>query len=543
MLILFQKVNCYMLKKNIKKGIGILTSLLFLGVVISCEEDFSDIGSGVISNTKFTTNDTILEVMVSNAPIESIRADGLSLDFLPFSGFQGQYLLGVHKNEDFESVEASIVSQVSIDPNAVISSFSNPNNLQFETQIDTAFIRIPYQATLLSNGAFPEYQLDSVIGNEAFTLNVFEINKFLNRLNPNDPSKINSFSSDFDYDYNASPGNELNKVANMDFIPTTQDTLIFIKRRSSDNVIFDTDTIRYTADATTLVPLPMAIIPLKKDFARETFLNNFETSNFASQTAFNDFFNGIILEAKQKEGTRQGSLVSFNLANFSNLQANAFIEVYYTNTFFKENSTEIDTIIKENRSYQLTGIVNNKYEMPSRIYPDNNEVRIQGLAGSEATVTLLNGTELADLQARNWLINDASLTFYINQSVDTTLVPNRLHLYKNGVDSNSNTILSQVRDKVSDPVAFNGFLVRENNKKDRYVFRVTDYLSDLLNGETSYNPPLRLKVYNPTDDPVRDTIFRNFNWNTGAVSLFNHDENANGARRARLKISYSQKKD
>jgi len=532
-----------MLKKNIKKGIGILTLLLFLGVVISCEEDFSDIGSGVISNTKFTTNDTILEVMVSNAPIESIRADGLSLDFLPFSGFQGQYLLGVHKNEDFESVEASIVSQVSIDPNAVISSFSNPDNLQFETQIDTAFIRIPYQATLLSNGAFPEYQLDSVIGTEAFTLNVFEINTFLNRLNPNDPSKINSFFSDFDYDYNTSPGNELNKVANMDFVPTTQDTLIFIKRRSSDNVIFDTDTIRYAADATTLVPLPMAIIPLKKDFARETFLNNFETSNFASQTAFNDFFNGIILEAKQKEGTRQGSLVSFNLANFSNLAANAFIEVYYTNTFFKENSTEIDTIIKENRSYQLTGIVNNKYEMPSRIYPNNNEVRIQGLAGSEATVTLLNGTELADLQARNWLINDASLTFYINQSVDTTLVPNRLHLYKNGVNSNSNTILSQVRDKVSDPVAFNGFLVRENNTKDRYVFRITDYLSDLLNGETSYNPPLRLKVYNPTDDPVRDTIFRNFNWNTGAVSLFNQDENANGARRARLKISYSQKKD
>ncbi|RCS28348.1 DUF4270 family protein [Polaribacter sp. WD7] len=535
-----------MVRKFIRRGLSIVALLSFLVVVISCEENFADIGSGVINNTRFSSNDTILEVLVSNAPIESIRADGLSLNFSPFSGFQGQYLLGVHNNDAYESVEASIVSQVSVDPNTTISSFSNPDNLPFSTQIDTSFIRIPYQATLLSNDGVPNYSLDSVIGNEPFTLNVYEINTFLNRLNPNDPSKTNVFASDFDYDYVTTEGTELNEKDTPDagFIPTTKDTLLFIRRKASDGSIFDTDTVSFTANATSLVPLPMAIIPLKDNFAKEVFLDNFGSSNFASQTAFNDFFNGVILEAKQKEGTTQGSLISFNLANLSNVTTNAFIEVYYTNTFYTDNTrTEIDTIVKENRSFQLTGIVNNKFVMPSRIYPDNNEVRIQGLAGSEATVKILNGTELSDLRAQNWLINDASLIFYINQSADTTLAPNRLHLYKNGVDANSRTILSQVRDKVSDPVSFGGFVERENNRKDRYVFRITDHLSNLLSGETSYNPELRLKVFNPTDDPIRDTIFRNFNWNTGAVTLLNQDANANGVRRARLKISYSQKKD
>ena len=56
---------------------------------------------------------------------------------------------------------------------------------------------------------------------------------------------------------------------------------------------------------------------------------------------------------------------------------------------------------------------------------------LQGAAGSEAKINLFgadtDGNGVADkieeLRARNLLINDASLTFYINQSIDTTAVP------------------------------------------------------------------------------------------------------------------------
>lgn len=509
-------------------------------IVISCEKDFTDIGTSIINNTKFNTKDTILEVLVSNVPIQNVRADALGLGFQPFSGFQGQYLLGVHINDDYEDVEASIISQVAINTQTTLTTYDNPDNLSFTTQIDTVFLRIPYQATLISNTDKPLYTLDSVIGDLPFTLNVYQINTFLSRLNPNDPSKTNSFTSDQVYD---KIGNELNEIVDMDFLPSTKDTLMIVKRKASDGSLFDTDTIRYPTSPTSEIAYPMAIIPLKKSFAKDVFIDNFDNANFDSQANFNDYFRGILIEAKEKTNnpTRGGSLISFDMSSPSE-NLNPFIDVYYTNTYFKANTTEIDTVIKQNYSFQLAGVVNNSFKMTNRTYTSNNEVKIQGLAGSEAKVEILNGTQLDDLRAKNWLINDASLTFYINQSADTTLAPNRLHLYKRGLNSSSNVVVSQIKDKLTEPSFFGGFLESENNKKDSYTFRITDYVSDLLNGNTTYNPELRLKVYNPTDQVVSDTVFIQYNWSAKAITLLNQDESANGARKARLKISYSEKK-
>jgi hypothetical protein len=147
------------------------------------------------------------------------------------------------------------------------------------------------------------------------------------------------------------------------------------------------------------------------------------------------------------------------------------------------------------------------------------------------------------LRAKNWLINDAALTFYINQDSDTTNVASQLYLYKRGESLNSSAVTtSHIKDILSEGiVSFGGFLERENNKKDHYTFRITDYLSDILSGATDYNPPLRLKVYNTSDTQITDTIFKNYNWNPKTISILNGDENLNGVRRAQLKISYTKK--
>ena len=519
--------------------------LVFAGV-ISCEKDFTDIDSGVVSNTKFSTNDTILEVLVSNAPIDNIRADGLELTGTPFFGIQGQYLLGAYISDQYENIEASIVSQVNIATGLEINSYDNPDGLIFETTIDTAFLRLPYHATLESNTSRPIYNLDSVIGNQElpFTLNIYELETYLNTLNPSDPTKTNKFFSDHVYETKTT---SLTAVENMDFAPTANDTLIIVKRRNSRGDLHEIDTIRYVANANSEIPLPMAIIPLKKSFVKEVFLDNYGTSNFDSQNNFNNYFRGIVIEAKEKthaSGDRGSALIAFNLKSSAAAALNPLIEVYYTNTFFKNNSTEIDTVIKNTHTYQLGGIINSKYSSNNKVYPVNNEVKLQGSAGSEAKIEILNGTQLTDLKNKNWLINDASLTFYVNQASDTTNTANQLYLYKRGENSNSNPISSHIKDILSEgAVSFGGNLERENNKKDRYTFRITDYLSDILSGETSYNPPLRLKVYNTSDTQITDTIFRNYNWNPKAVSILNGDKTLNGARRAQLKISYTKKKN
>lgn len=525
---------------------GTYLGVLFLVItgVTSCEKDFTDIGTGVVSNTKFTTYDTILDVLVSNASIENIRADGLELSGATFLNKQGHYLLGTYINNEYESLEASIISQISINPSLTLAPYENPDGLLFETTIDTAFLRLPYHARLVSNVSRPIYQLDSVIGNQAlpFTLNVYELGTYLNTLDPSNPSRINRFFSDHIYEMNTE---SLTVKGNMDFLVNANDTLMIVPRKNSKGELYEIDTVRYTATTDIGVPLPMAIIPLKKSFAKRVFLDNFGTSNFDSQNNFNNYFRGIVIEAKEKihqSGKVGGPLVSFNLKGSSIPSLNPVIEVYYTNTYFKENSLEIDTVFTRAQSFQLAGIINNKYNMNNRVYPANKEVKLQGAAGSEAKIELLNGLQLEELKNKNWLINDAALTFYINQDSDTTNTVNRLYLYKRGEDLNGNVISSHVKDIFSEGAfSFGGTLLKENNKKDRYTFKITDYLSDILSGATSYNPPLRLKVYNNSDGQITDTIFRNYSWNPKAISILNGDRSLNGVRRAQLKISYTEK--
>ncbi|WP_299015309.1 DUF4270 family protein [uncultured Polaribacter sp.] len=538
------------MKSILKKSIHFSALLLLVVAIISCEKDFTDINSGVVSNTVFSTKDTVLDVIVTNAPLENIRTDGLSLLTTPFFGFQGQYLLGAYVNENYESFEASLVTQVNIDTRLTKTTFDNVSNLRVQTTIDTVFIRLPYHATLQSNTDTPVFELDSVVGNQSFDINVFELTTFLNTLNPADPSKTNRFFSDTEYQIN--PEN-LTAENFKEFKPTAKDTLIIVKRRNSLGVVYDIDSVRYPITANSNIGLPMAIIPLKNSFAEEVFLNNYQTPNFASQAAFNDYFRGIVIEAKERDqptGERGGSLISFNLRSSVAAAANPQIEVFYSNTYFTPNN-EIDTIIKQNHSFQLGGVPgsvsNNRYAMQNRVYPDNNEVILQGAAGSEASVQILNNEQINLLKSKNWLVNDAALTFYINQESDVTNAPFRLYLYKNGVNNAGQNIQSQIKDVISEgPFIFGGGVQLDNeNRKDSYTFKITDYLSDFLSGEEVYNPSLRLKVFNTSDVPLSpgDTLFTRYNWNPKAVSILNGDNALNGARRAQLKIFYTEKEN
>ena len=500
--------------------------------VISCEEDFTDIGSSIIGNTKFSTSSIVVDVEMENSPITKVKSDNLSAE-------PGQYLLGVHASDDYQNIEASIVSQLLISTGFQVIDAVNvyDSDTTVVTTIDTVFFRLPYQATL--NDDSTGYDLDSIVGDQskAFNLNVYETSTYLSGLNPTDPSKINSYNSN---DVFEKTGNELNVSSNFPFIPKATDTAIVIKRWLSDNILSSKDTITYTTSTTSTIPLPFAVIPLKEDKIKELFLDKYESSEFDSQSAFNNYFRGVILEATGDEG----SLVSLNF----NSTIRPSIEVYYTNTVVT-GGVIIDTIYK-NDSFLLSGIRASTYKMEDKVYPVNENVILQGAAGNEATIELFgadnNGDGLADkieeLRAENLLINDASLTVYINQSADTTATPYQLFLYKS--DENTNPVYSQIKDVYTEgSSAFGGLLERDSEgKQEKYTFKITDYISDILSGETDYSPTLRLKVINATDlQSVSDTVFSNFSWNPKAVTLFNHSA-MDDDKKMELKISYSEEK-
>ena len=263
--------------------------------------------------------------------------------------------------------------------------------------------------------------------------------------------------------------------------------------------------------------------------------NSNNTPNFESQEAIEQYFKGLYIQATGSEG----SLLPFKI-NVSDFNLKPSIEVRYTKTVLKGGTTVVDTIEKSN-SFLLSNFSASVYKMNEKSYPNNGNIILQGTAGNMAQVKLLAANELTSLKNKNWLVNDASLTFYVNQNItgtDTIVTPYKLFLYKDG------NLKSKIKDIVSEgPDSFGGNLVINNNKPDYYTFKITDYISDLLSGESNYNPILGLKVLNSSDVPTTatDTLVTNYSWNPKVVTLLNHS-NTNGARKARLKISYSIKK-
>jgi len=521
-----------MVKKMTRKSLYFGVFILFLSVMFSCEKDFQDIGTSVINNTKFNTKDTIIEIEITNKAITNVRGDGLAI-----GGSLGQYLLGVYNNLNYEKIEASIVSQIVIGPDLKVLDRDYSADTTVITTIDTVYLRLPYQATLQpATSAAVDFKIDSVIGDptKAFTLNIYQSDTYLNKLNPADPSKSNTYPSDAIYQ--KLPG-ELNAQVNYQFKPNPNDTVFFIKRRLSNGALYATDTVALTNKS------PFARIPLNESRIKQLFLDKYETSDFASQEAFNQYFKGLYIEASGNEG----SLTAFDIRT-TLVELKPSLEIHYTNTVFK-GSTVVDTIKKSN-SFFLSSFSNSIYKMPNKIYPTNKNVIVQGTAGNMGEVKLFgadnntNGIadQIEELRNKNWLINDASLIFYVNQDIvqfDTIATPFKLFLYKNPSKP------SHVKDLLSEgDFIFGGKLELSSDKKpNKYTFRITDYVSDLLNNKSDYNPILGLRAYNSTDipDSVLDTVVRTYNWNPKAVTLLNH-LTSNGTRRAQLKISYSTKK-
>ena len=528
-----------MLKKYTRTFVYVGLFTFLLSVVIACEKDFTDLGTDIIRNDDFSTGDSILNIEMTSKSIDRVQADGFAI-----GGVLGQYLLGVYNNSNYEKIEASIVSQLQIPFDLTLVDREYGADTTVVTTIDTVFLTLPYQATATGTGDNGiEYELDSVIGNRVFPskLNVYRLTSFLNTLDPSNPAVQNKYYSDDSYDLDLTT--PLNVFPNTPFIPNQADTVQTVIRRLSNGDIYESEDIVFSGQ------IPYLAVPLKKDLIKQLFFDEYESSNFSSQDAFDDYFRGIKIQA---EGT-DGSMVSFNFANTTTVRPS--IQIYYTNTVLKAGTTVVDTI-KKSDSFILSGVRNSVYKMTPGNTPQFNNIALQGTAGSMAQVKIFgddndgNGIadDLEELRTKNWLVTDAELTFYVDQNIvrfDTIATPFRLFLYKDGVTSTNETNASLIMDYITEGEEnVGGNLSLDSDKRpDKYTFKITDYISELLSGDIDYLPKLGLKVFSPSDIPVTlsDTITKEYNWNPKAVMLLNHFQ-INGERKARLKITYSKKK-
>ncbi|CAL2087542.1 conserved hypothetical protein [Tenacibaculum dicentrarchi] len=524
------------------KKIGVLGfSLLCLATTISCEKDFSDLGGNVINNSKFETGELLLDVKIekidiantnTNDAYKAVRADNISL------GSLNEYWLGVSKNnENYKGIEASVISQL-----AYVSGLKNKAVSGTDTiyNLDKVILKIPYKTTAKTTSKQgTSFELDSFLGNltEPTSLKVFQNETFLKSDNPtqDNPGKRNTYLSNAEY----LGDNLLNEDPNFTFIIDTKKDTVFnyqrIDRMDTSKTYLEEVKVKKSSKS---AAVPFLAIPLNLAKMKTLFWDKFEGTNFASKQAFDIYFKGLKIMASGN----QGALIPLNLTN------DASLTFQYSKSILKEGKVESSE--NEEYSFALSGIKNSKYIMSEAKIPvPSNNFVIQGTAGSMAKITLLNTTKLEELRANNLLINDASLTFHVNQNINTDkkTVPQKLFVYQN-IDKGIEGVQAiQLTDAYKEVAFFGGNLeISEDDKPEKYSFRITDYITNLLEGNGSIDP-LILKVYNnPTDNAfknkVPDVNVKTYNWNPRGVTLLNGNKAANGAKRTVLKISYSKEK-
>ena len=494
------------------------TGLFFLVFIsfISCDKQFNTIGLNLVNNTNFTTNKLTSEVITSNIPSQAVPTNSNT-----------NFLLGVYSDPEFGMLKTSIATQL------YLPSVTSTYNYGTNYGIDSVLISIPYISTQLANysDGKPQFKIDStaIIGNQdiPFQIKVYELKTFLNTLDPSDPTKGAVYYSDKNFSLADTP------LYSGSFKVNPDDTVAYINRYNSDKTIYTVDTIKQSTKA------PTIYIPLDKNMIQQLFVDNASGAQFQSLDAFYHYFRGLYIEADELSNP-QSNILSLNLATAS-------MKIFYSDD---ENEIEGQDLNGNGVTGEQNVRVKHTYDflfgpVKANVYKrdetnskqsGNNRLYIQGAGGPQATVQLSN--DLLAYRDQNWLITDASLTFYVDQNASSDIAPTQLFLY-------DYTNHQQIRDAMSEGITKMGGLLENdaNGKPYKYVFKITDYISQLLKTDKPLDlVTLGIKTYNSSDAPVSylDTITRDNSWNPRGVVLYDANPSA-GENRVKLEVSYSKK--
>ncbi|MDO9037361.1 MAG: DUF4270 domain-containing protein [Lutibacter sp.] len=507
-------------------AIKVVNALKFLGLfsivfftIISCENEIESIGVNLVNNNNFSTDKQITDVTAANKNIAKVPASGVS-----------QYLLGVYSDNEFGTLKASIVSQLNLP--VIGDAYDYGTNYG----IDSVLMIIPYQATKSAEkytDGKPKFSIDSVFGdaNIEFKLGIYELKTYLNTLDPVDPSKPAIYYSDKEFQKGDTPFYSGNFKVNPD------DTVAYVKRYMPNGITsYDIDTIKQTDLS------PSIKIPLNENLIKQIFVDNAAGAEFQSLDNFQRYFRGFYIEAEALT-SNNSHLVSLDMANAKTV-------IYYSKDEDEDATVdlngnkingELGVRTKHNFEFAFGTIKSNVLKRDDTAPHQSGEDRlyVQGAAGSIATIDLFKNEDINDLQKNNWLINDASLIFYVDQNAASNIAPEQLFIY-NYEDN------EQITDVMTEGLfAVGGLLEKDaDGKPYRYVFKITDYISNLL----SVNAPtdlekktIGIKVYNPSDTPlaIDDVKIREYSWTPKGVVLYGQDPSF-GDKRVKLEISYTK---
>jgi len=444
------------------------TLLVVVFTFVACDDEYSTVGGEIIENSSNLELEEV-EVTAYSKKINSVQTNNL-----------GNYLLGVYNHPIYGQTTASMLSQVSLPTN-------NPT-FGVEPELDSVVLTIPYFSTEgdLDEDGNIEYVLDSIYGNTPIKISVQESNYYLNDLDPaadfQDRQRYYSDQQDL-FEQNLI-GDVI--YENDNFIPSPRAIVSY-----EENAEGVQDTI--TSGPALRVKLPV-------DYFQQKIIEKEGSSMLSNNNNFKNYLRGMFIKAEPLE--EDGTMILFNIQD-----SNAGIELFYTNeveTTTDDGNTEI---IRKPRNYKLnlgSTIVNTfEGEYPGdvlqAIEESNEDTGAQKLFldGGEGSVTVVelfeNEEQIAAFRENNWLINEANLTFYVDQDFASEInEPTRLYLYdldNNRIIADYNFALNFVQDgNENNPAtslsSFSTPLERDENENGiRYKLNVTRHVTNIIEDE------------------------------------------------------------
>ena len=506
-----------------KKSFLKISSLLFLFVLlISCDKDFNSLDSEVIGDDHFD-----LELYDEATVVAYSKATGVvQTNNLPLNA------LGIYKNDFFGTTKAHFVTQVEL-------GSENPS-FGFNPIIDSVYLYVPYFTELKSTETSGErvYELDSIYGNAEtgkFRLKVLENGYYLRDLDPADnlQSSQKYFNDDKATKIDPFKGSELlnnsSNVAQNDQFYFSKKELYIYKTNGAGLYVDSNGAVLSDQNNVTLRVIkerktPGMWLDLKNSFFQQKILDAASTANLFSNNAFKNYFRGLLFEVEEINPD-QGALavLDFSKAELKILYKAASEAVSVENptptrtrrTFSLKMGYNASTTLRNNSINLLE--YNNSTEYDAGLAGSNevlgsDRLYVKGGNGSVAFIDLFTPTELETLRnnvaTKNWLVNDARLTFYVDKTAMTnvpkTSEPERIYIY----DATNNLVLvdytfdsSSSANLKNSKVVFGGMIQRETTgpkKGIKYTIRLTEHIKRILkadsNGEYQDNIKIGVSV-------------------------------------------------
>lgn len=468
----------------------LLLIVVISGLLISCDKDFNEIGSDIIGENHFgMEQDSVKGITAYNIDFGSVESSNLPIN-----------ALGYYNHPFMGKTKASFVSQVVLD--TVNPSFgTNPTVTKVE-------LSLPYFSTLISTDAETgnkTYELDSIYGNSKIKLSVYESNYYLR-------------------DYSASSGfQETQKHYSSD--QTDFDTYKNPSRLNNDNAVnqndeffFSSEEIRTyeTVDGSQVVDTrsaPGMRLNLRNDFFQNKLFGSSASGQLKNNTIFKNYFRGLYFKAENASSAPdQGSLALLDFKKGKivvtytvNVTDDAGAVTTKERQFSLSLSGNTVNVFENNPSPSYTsGLANSDMNLgDERLYLKGGQgsmsvielFKKEDLKGYDAqgNLTGSNGVsdELDDLRnpsnGKKWLINEASLTFWIDK---TAMIgasePNRIYLYDL---TNHRPLIDYYYDNSVSPNSkynkylHDGILKKETTGDKRgikYRVRITKHIQNLI---------------------------------------------------------------